>query len=603
MTVRLEQWKQWGGTLVVPLVLLLGLSVLAPAPAQAAEYRQGEFRISWGTTLSYGAMWRVADRDPRLIGIANGGTAVSVNSDDGNLNYDTGLVSNAVKATTELELSYKNFGGFLRLYGFYDHENEKGTRARRPLTAGALDRVGSRAEVRDAFLWYKTRLGGAPIELRAGNQVLSWGESTFIQNGINAINPVDVSALRVPGAELRDALLPVGIVHASVGTSANTALELFYQYSWDETKIDPPGTYFSTTDIAGADGSRVMLGFGMVPDTLPPGPMPPPIGPVGAVVQRSADRAAKDSGQYGLAFRWFAPRLAGTEFGLYYVNYHSRLPVISARAGTLAGLMLGDYVGSANYFLEYPEDIKLFGLSFNTLLGRSGIAWQGEVSHRRDVPLQVDDVELLFAALSPLALVGSPVGQLLAATNQIGRFSFGEEIHGARRFDVTQFQTTATKVFGRILGADQFTMVWEGAVSRIHNLPERDVLRLDGPATYTSGNPIHTQAGVQPVTELAGAFPGATAWGYQLAGRLDYNNAFQSVNLSPRFSWQHDVSGISPGPGGNFLEGRKALTVGLTATYRISWEVDLSYTNFSGAGRYNLLNDRDFIATNVKYSF
>ena len=34
--------------------------------------------------------------------------------------------------------------------------------------------------------------------------MINWGESTFIQGGINAINPVDVSALRVPGAELRD---------------------------------------------------------------------------------------------------------------------------------------------------------------------------------------------------------------------------------------------------------------------------------------------------------------------------------------------------------------------------------------------------------------
>lgn len=591
------------GRLIPAVALVIGVGLLLPPGASAGEYRQGEFTISWGTTLSYGAMWRVADRDPRLIGIINGGEAYSVNADDGNLNYDKGLVSNAVKATTELEFSYRNFGGFIRLFGFYDYENEKGTRARFPLTDGALDRVGSRAEVRDAFLWYRTNVGAAPVEFRAGNQVLSWGESTFIQNGINAINPVDVSALRVPGAELRDALLPVGMVHASIGTSRNSGLELFYQYGWEETKIDPPGTYFSTTDIAGADASRVMLGFGLIPDTLPRGPMPPPIGPVGAVVPRGDDRKAKDSGQYGLAFRWFAPRLAGTEFGLFFVNYHSRLPVISARAGTLEGLLGGDYAGSAEYFLEYPEDIKLYGASFNTMLGRTGIALQGEVSFRQDLPLQVDDLELLYAALSPLALVGIPVGQLLAATNQIGAFGFGDEISGYRRFDMTQFQTTATKVMGRWLGSDQFTVVWEGAVSRIHGLPDRDVLRLEGPATFTGGNPIHTQAGVQPVTERPEAFPGATAFGYQFAGRFDYNNVFQSINLSPRFSWQHDVKGVSPGPGGNFLKGRQALTVGVTATYRFAWEVDVSYTRFNGAGRYNLLNDRDFIATNVKFTF
>ncbi len=88
-----------------------------------------------------------------------------------------------------------------------------------------------------------------------------------------------------------------------------------------------------------------------------------------------------------------------------------------------------------------------------------------------------------------------------------------------------------------------------------------------------------------------------------LAGRLEYNNAIGAVNVTPRFSFSQDVNGISPGPGGNFLEGRKALTVGAAFQYRINWEFDVSYTSFYGADRYNLLNDRDFLAANIKYSF
>ncbi|MGZ5459126.1 MAG: DUF1302 family protein, partial [Thermoanaerobaculia bacterium] len=89
----------------------------------------------------------------------------------------------------------------------------------------------------------------------------------------------------------------------------------------------------------------------------------------------------------------------------------------------------------------------------------------------------------------------------------------------------------------------------------------------------------------------------------QLAGRLDFNNAIGPVNLLPRFAFQHDVGGNTPGPGGNFIEGRRALTVGVAAQYLSAWEFDLSYTNYDGAGRYNLINDRDFVATVVKYSF
>ena len=36
--------------------------------------------------------------------------------------------------------------------------------------------------------------------------MINWGESTFIQNGINVINPIDVTKFRIPGSELREAL-------------------------------------------------------------------------------------------------------------------------------------------------------------------------------------------------------------------------------------------------------------------------------------------------------------------------------------------------------------------------------------------------------------
>ena len=73
--------------------------------------------------------------------------------------------------------------------------------------------------------------------------------------------------------------------------------------------------------------------------------------------------------------------------------------------------------------------------------------------------------------------------------------------------------------------------------------------------------------------------------------------------LSPRLAWGHDVKGNSPGPGGNFIEDRKALTLGLNFNFQNRWAADISYTDYFGAGRYNLINDRDFIAANFKYSF
>ncbi|MBK9373290.1 MAG: DUF1302 domain-containing protein [Holophagales bacterium] len=592
-------------------ILAAALLVPLAGTAPAIEGKDGELSWSWDTTLSYGLFSRLEKRDPAIVGLAAGGKAFSVNGDDGNLNYNTGIASNAIKATTELEVSYKGIGAFVRAYGFYDFENEDGSRARTPLSDEALERVGSRAEFRDAFVWAKFDIGSVPAEIRAGWQVINWGESTFIQGGVNAINPVDVSALRVPGSELRDALLPVGAVLVSIKPTKNTSLEGFYQYAWTQTKIDPVGSYFSTTDLAGGGATKVMLGFGAAPDTIPVG-FNIPGNPVGVAVPRVGDRKAEDDGQYGAAFRLFVPALGGTEFGLYYMNYHSRLPLIMARTGTQSALLVnGNYAASAKYFLAYPEDIKLLGLSFNAQLGSTGIALQGEVAHRMDVPLQIDDVEILFAALTPLRLLPAipqlaplrGLGGLLAQTGQAGAYGFDQEIQGYRLYDTTQVQMTATRVFGRVLGADQMVLVAEGAWNKVHDLPEQSVLRLEAPGTYTSGNPIHQQAGVQPGTEPSSAFPTTSAWGYVVAGRFDYSNVIGAVNMSPRFSFAHDVNGVSPGPGGAFIEDRMALTLGLGFQYRINTEWDLSYTRYFGAGRYNLINDRDFLAANLKYSF
>ncbi len=499
----------------------------------------------------------------------------------------------------------------MRGFGFYDYENQTADRARTPLSNAAKHRVGSRVELRDAFLYGRFKLGGRPGELRAGWQVINWGESTFIQGGINAINPIDVSALRVPGAELREAYLPLGAVKLSLKPSGSTSFEAFYQFTWEETHIDPVGSYFSTTDLAGGGANKVMLGFGAAPDTIAVGTNIPG-NPVGVAVPKVDTVEPSDQGQFGAALRILASGLGGTEFGLYFVNYHSKLPLIMANTGTAAGVLAkGNYAATASYFLIYPEDIKVFGASFNTQLGRSGIALQGEVSHRLDVPLQIDDVEILYAALGPLRLLPrvpqlAPLiglGTLLANNNQVGAYGFSQEITGYRRFDTTQAQMTVTKAFSHLCGADQVVLVAEGAWSTVHDLPDQSELRLEAPGTYTSGNELFTTARIQPATEPASAFPTKNAWGYVVAGRLEYNNAIGAVNVVPRFSFAQDVSGVSPGPGGNFIEGRKGLTLGLGFQYLSKWELDLSYTSFFGADRYNLLNDRDFIAANVKFTF
>ncbi len=607
-------------------VALAGLA----APAYAIEFSWGDdWNGTFDTTVSYGVSMRMSDQDSNLIGLSNINPGIgalsnaaqriapgrwSVNGDDGNLNYEKhDLFSNAFKVTSEFAINYgENWGGFMRASYFYDFENND----RDELSDLAKEKVGKDFKILDAFIFHNFSIAEHDGSVRLGQQVVSWGESTFIQNGINVINPVDVSKLRVAGAELKEAFLPVNMLTGSFNFTENLSAEALYMFEFEQTEPDPAGTYFSTNDFATLGGSYVMLGFGTAPQPVRNpdlfydvcyGGAPSDLAAInasaalraaacGAAVPRLPDRYGDDSGQYGLALHYFSPELNDTEFGLFFLNYHSRLPLISGRSLTSTA------VNTGRFFIEYPEDIRLYGLSFNTTLGQTGIALQGEVSYRDNVPLQFDDVELLFTALSPLNnLIPQPVNRFIS---QLGSVPTGTEIRGWERHEMSQWQFTLTKVFGNVMGAEQVSLVGEFGGTKVWDLPPLDVLRYQGDGTDTGGGPdFLTGALRNPITQTKG-FPTPYSWGYRLAARADYNNVFNTpVNLSPRFAFNHDVNGITPGPGGNFIEGRRSLTLGAEATYLNQWAADLSYTRFYGAGDLNLIRDRDFVSFTVKYSF
>lgn len=619
--------------------LALGVSVAllaGAAPAFAFEYSNGEFSLNGSHTISYGVQSRVQKPDPALIGKANlfvpnpaAGILFpaqlpnsqqrllpgrfSVNSDDGNRKWDRGDVfSNAVKWTGELEWTYgENWGGFMRATSFYDFENQR----RDDLSDLAKQKVGKDTQLLDFFVYTNFSTGSIENSVRLGRQVVSWGESTFIQQGINVINPIDVSKLRVAGSELKEAFLPIDMLHWTFRFNENLSLEALYMFEFEQTEPEPSGTYFSSNDFAALGGEYLMLNFGLVPEpsnfgqcrAVAAGQNPGNLNPLALTIERTAcsaavprapDRFADDNGQYGLKLTYFSPDLNNTEFGLYYLNHHSRVPVLS-------GISVRDSnANSARYFAEYPEDIDLYGISFNTTMESTGIALQGELSYRPNAPLQIDDVELLFTALSPLNnLIPQPVNRFIS---QLGTVGPGQYVRGWERHEVSQFQVTATKVFGpgNWVSADQISAVLEVGATKVWDLPAPGVLRYQGDGTDTGGGPDFTTGAFRNPETLTEGFPTSFSWGYRLAGRADYNNAFNSpFTVSPRVAFNHDVNGITPGPGGNFLEGRRSLTLGVEANYLNEWSVDVSYTRFSGAGIFNLLNDRDFVAFTARYSF
>jgi len=608
------------------------LVALTVSSAQAFEFGEGDWSGSFDTTISYGASWRANDLDPDNVGkayhdpsLAYGWPLVtnadaraaigkwSVNNDNGNRNYPNGgdLVAHTLKFTSELDISKRNYGLFTRFTGFYDFENVD----KDFLPAEADERVGKDIRLLDLYVWAEHEMGNHFLNWRLGRQVVSWGESTFIQQGINVINPVDVSRLRVAGAELKEAFEGVNMLWGTIDLTPSLSLEALVMFEHREIIPDPTGVFFSTDDIGTPGASFVMLGFGTAdqpvinPDlydevcvqgnyAASDSPLPPAYiaaASCSQAVGRVDGPSASDSGQYGVSLRWFVDALNSTEFGFYFLNYHSRLPVLSGIAITAPAPQYGAY------YTEYPEDINLYGISFNSNIGTWALS--GEVSYRPNLPLQMDDVELLFAALSPLnEFIGAPI---LRLKSQMGQFTWGEGVPGWDEHESWQAQLTTLKIFGpnNFLKADALTFVAEVGYNYVADLPDKDYQRYNGPGTDLGGGADYLTGDMNnPMTEPDG-FADDSSWGYRMVLKADYNNAIGAVTVSPRFAWSHDVSGTTPGPGGSFIDGRKQWTLGVGFNYLNKWVFDLAYTDFSGGGKYNLMYDRDFYTASVRYSF
>lgn len=598
--------------------LMAGLIVtgMSSSTALAASFDLGSVSGRIDTAITAGAAWRIEDQSPDIIGRSNvtadgrQGLAYSTNGDDGNLAFDKGdMISGGLKVTSTLYLNWGDFGAQVRgsyLYDavlndhdFFDAEDYAGppTRLAGPADLqrrrdNLRDRIGNDADLLEGFIFGTVQLGKRYLSFRLGHQVLNWGESALVLNGINSIIAADASQLRVPGVDLSEVFIPAGMAWASADLTDNISIEGFYQYDWVSTEADPSGSFFASNDFAGYGGETAEVGFGGCPELSGPGTCAAAAG--GSAIPRKADRKPDDGGQGGVALRIFTPALGGVDLGLYAANYHSRLPLVSGFAAPLGFEGIAPVGG---YFVEYPEDISLYGISFNMSLPFGGLALQGEYSLKQDQPLQLEDVEVLLAGLrTPLP-------------SQIGPFQPNEEIQGYRRFDVSQWDVSTTKIFGpsKWLRNDQALLLVEVAGSHIHSMPDKDELLLEGPGSYLPANPVVAAAvglvdANGPITQTDG-YADAFSWGYRIATQLTYNNVLNRYVVAPTIVFAHDVKGTSATPILNFVDGRKSLVMGIKTTYLSVWELGLGYQRYWGGGSYNLIKDRDNVSISVGYSF
>lgn len=652
--------------LAVASVTALG-AFSVPASAIQLEFDNPDWQGRLDTTVSVGALFRTEGQDSMLaatddvVDMTLKGYGSQINKNDANNNFDTGLASLVYKITPELSLSWQDkYGMFMRASAFYDQQIMGGDHdggilnASAPylpgngftryatysdyanngtgddFTSDAERYAGERARLLDAYVWGNFDLFERPLNVRLGQQVINWGEALFMQNGVNTANYFDLNALRLPGSEIKEALLPLDSVYFSYGLTYNATVEAFYQFEWKNSEDAPTGTYFSTHDaFPGKGADNVILDGRVIALSAGAPGLENAFAAYTAAnysdyqyeatqvtVDRIRDLEADDNGQFGLAYRYFAENLNGTEFALYYTRTHARTPVVGARlnnvqagqGGGAAAIPL--IIDTAEYQMAYAEDQDMFGASFNTSLGNMSLA--GEVAYRPKRAIINEGGDNLIAALAGAAgqsaLSPAPVtlgdltphcvraemgGSCLSGDTEVqdGQlYYFYDEVESYNGSLVSIFN------FGPTFGSDGLIALLELGVEHIEGLEDPDL-------NYNSTAAIlDSEAQILSPENPDKYYLDPTSWGYRAVVKADYSNVFAGISMSPSVRFAHDVNGNSP-IGGNFMEDRKAATLGLNFLYLNNLEVGMSATSFWGAKYSNKLADRNNASVSVKYSF
>lgn len=536
---------------------LLGLAA-APASAFNFHLADGEILGAFDTDITWGMSARTENAHSENLG----------NSYGNRLYRDAGdIFTHTLKMSNTLELKGQNWGTLIRGNMSYDFKADK-----RRLSSAAENRLVHHGDITDAYAY--VRFGAdRNWTVRAGKQVISWGENTFIGGAINDINTVDITKLRQPGLELKDAFVGTPALNVSWNLNDDVTLEAFTLFSFDEIKVDPVGGFFAGLDAIGDGGGFANATIG-IPRCAPlDNPTATPgLGScdlLGGLLTRAGDDIPSGGGQWGVALKVFKPTWgSGMEFGFYYQNLHDHLPMVSAIAGASA---LAGPPGPAQFVVDYPENIERWGMSFNTMW--RGTAFGGEISHRKNAPVQL----LAPLLMAPGIIPGTAPGTFIKGYEDISR---------------TQLQLTVQKIWGvwHAIGADANTTIGEIAVGRLGGLPDSTAL-------------------FEP--DITDSY-----WGFQIRHNLSFTGAIAGIiNVDPNIAYRWDVNGVSNELGGAKLmvEGRQSLTTGLNFSYLLKYTAGISYTRFWGGEGDHLINaagsrlnggtDRDFVAINLKYSF
>lgn len=636
------------------LAICAAAGTLAGMAMPAAAFKfdlGGGFNGAFDSTISYGLQMRMQGQACGLIARDNGGCAsltaalpeasedaYFLNADDGDQNYNKhDLFSEVFKGTHELQLKMPyDFSFFGRVSELYD------------LRAGETERTPLQPEARrfsvynfqplDAYLNKNFDWLGHSARLRAGWQVMSWGEDIFVLGGINSINAIDVRRAHVAGTQVKEILRPAPMVSLSTDLIEHWSMEGYYQWHWNSFQLDPSGTYFSSADpvgkgntgaifiptasinagLAANPATGALLGLGLI-HPLPFGTFGDPGGTglttaqlenqtiarqrmsagfqkggtpallantiaavalsSGTGIPLASDSGGSNHGQYGVSFR-YRPEWVDASFGFYYERFNSKIPFVTYTVDTNNAVYKAANPVSAAYRIEYPAGINLYGVSYNTNVGDWALG--GEVSWRPRDAVAID---------TSVPLGDDPKSAPYACVNAGGEAQ-GKYCKGWVDRSKIQLQQSALQIFSptegfgglilSTLGANEGYFLGEVGAT---DYPGLD--RLDG----------------TPWSLPAYALPNKFSAGYTFESQVTYANVMNlGFDWLPQIDWSQGVIGNTP----NALpwqQGTKSATATLNFNRHNKITSAIAYSWFWGGGTQNQVSDRDFLSFTLSYNF
>ncbi|HUR40221.1 MAG TPA: DUF1302 family protein, partial [Verrucomicrobiae bacterium] len=321
----------------------------------------------------------------------------------------------------------------------------------RPRSGEVESRLAVKGEFREYFVTRTFALGDYEVFATLGSQRLRWGEANLtLFNTLDVINPQDAVLARQPGLALNELNLPTPLFNVGSDLFEGLTVDAWYQLEWQPVRPEPAGSFFSNLTDAAGGGEYAVIAEGQYPED--PDGLWFSTGVTGLIsnshrtvfLPDEGFGAARNEGQFGLRAKWYLPDFNnGTELGFYFANYHSRLPYASVIAtpdsclrnatnfaaaltmcqglnaasnrgqgAVLEPVRCDPRVCDADYlereplpidrlgvFLDYPENIQMYGVSFNTTAG--GWSFAGEYAYRPNLPAQVLLSDVVFAGLQP----------------------------------------------------------------------------------------------------------------------------------------------------------------------------------------------------------